>query len=183
MTMGKVFVPDPVKLIFGVMWNQATDPVNVISFLENTWGEIESQSVVFDFGFTDYYLDESGPNLKKQYIALRNVVDINHIPEIKINSNILENKFFTLDDHRSVNLDPGYISEAKLVMATTKNLPHRVYIGLNMFADLQMIYKKPSFRPTPWAFGDIKQDALIAFFNEVRENYMRQLKSLRANAV
>ncbi len=177
--MGQIVKPGPVKLIAGLMWNTEATLEEILEKL-SVFGVVESRTETFDFNFTEYYLSESGSNLKKIYLTFRDLVGIDDIPELKLKANVFEEANYTREGKRFVNFDPGYISEAKLVMATTKNLPHRVYIGQNLFADLQLIYKKPTFRTIPWTFADIKQEAVIAFFNGVRDVYMKELKSLKS---
>lgn len=79
-----------------------------------------------------------------------------------------------------MNIDPGYIADAKLVMPTTKNLSHRIYIASGIYADQQLMYYGKSFHPMPWTFADYKQPAVIDFFNRVRSRYFEKLKETGA---
>lgn len=181
--MGAILKQEPVKLICGLFWNPEVNPETIYRVIEAEWGPMDARSPVFDFDFTAYYHDEMGAVIQKQYVSFEKLVDIETIADYKIRSNALEDQHFTRNGKRAANVDPGYIADAKLVMATTKNLPHRVYIGKNIYSDLQMMYKKPTFFPIPWTFADVKQPALIEFFNHVRETYIRQIKTLRQNEV
>lgn len=172
--MGKIVEPSKVKLIAALLWNASVRIEDVYRRIEKEWGAIEKYSTAYDFIHTGYYQDEFGDRLKKQFVSFEKPVNIDAIPEIKIRGNELENEF-ARDDHRCVNIDPGYIGNAKLVMPTTKNLPHRVYIGKNIYADLQLIYKKPTFQTILWTFADYKEPFNLEFFNKVRDRYMEQL--------
>jgi hypothetical protein len=174
--MGKILHAPKVKLICAVLFSsdQPLDPVMTI--LKKHWGPIDEQSRIYEFHHTLYYRDEFGDALKKQFVSFEDLVDIDRMPDLKIESNAME-QGFAAGGRRTVNIDPGYIANAKLVMPTTKNLPHRVYIGKNIYADLQLIYKKPTFHPIAWTFADYKEPFLIEFFNAVRENYMTRMKS------
>lgn len=176
--MGSIKHQQPVKLICGIFWTETIGVSQILDVLQKTWGPIDSFGPIFPFNHTKYYDDEMGSDLEKQYVSFENLVDIDTMPDIKILSNSLEKPFFA-DGKRHVNIDPGYIADAKLVMPTTKNLSHRVYIGKNIFADLQLMYKKESFHFTPWTFNDVREPLNIAFFNTVRATYMEQLKLLR----
>ena len=172
--MGQIVEPSKAKLIAALLWNEAVNISEVYARLEKEWGPIDAYSAVYDFIHTGYYKDEFGERLKKQFVSFERLVDINTIPDIKILGNELENGFHT-GQNRAVNIDPGYIANAKLVMPTTKNLPHRVYIGKNIYADLQLIYKKPTFQTILWTFADYKEPFNLEFFNKVRDRYMEQL--------
>lgn len=179
--MGKIVSPVRVKLICAVLWNESAGINAVYQKLSANWGPMDMYSTVYDFKHTEYYADEFGEHLKKQFVSFENLVDIDEIPFIKIHGNELEEQFMT-GKNRNVNIDPGYIANAKLVMPTTKNLPHRVYIGMNIYADLQLIYKKPSFQTILWTFGDYKEPFNLEFFNKVRERYMEQISSDRKSS-
>lgn len=172
--MGQIVEPPKVKLIAALLWNASVRIEDVYLGIEKEWGPIEDRSVVYDFIHTEYYKDEFGERLKKQFVSFEKLTDINTMPDIKIRGNVLEDEFLQ-DKIRTVNIDPGYIANAKLVMPTTKNLPHRVYIGKNIYADLQLIYKKPTFQTILWTFADYKEPFNLEFFNKVRDRYMEQL--------
>lgn len=172
--MGQIVEPTKVKLIVALLWNDRIKIDEVCNRLEKEWGTIDARSTEYDFVHTGYYKDEFGERLRKQFVSFEKLVDINLMPDIKIRGNEMEDGFLQ-GKNRAVNIDPGYIANAKLVMPTTKNLPHRVYIGNKIYADLQLIYKKPSFQTILWTFADYKEPFNLEFFNRVRERYMVQL--------
>jgi hypothetical protein len=43
---------------------------------------------------------------------------------------------------RPLNLDPGYLTEAKLVLATTKDRNHRLYLDRGIFAEVTLCYQR-----------------------------------------
>jgi hypothetical protein len=174
--LGTIHSHPPVKLIIGVL-RCADQPVEDIHrAIENRWGPIESQTDGFDFSHTSYYEDEMGRGLIKHYLGIGLLVDVDRMTAIKIESNDME-KEFTKDGRRRANIDPGYLADAKILMMTTKNLAHRVYVGRNLYVDLQLIYKKDSYYPMPWAFADMREPAVIRFFNAVRKRYQEQLRT------
>lgn len=172
--MGKIVEPSKVKMIAALLWNETVVISNVYDRLEKEWGSIDARSTVYDFTHTGYYKDEFGQQLKKQFVSFEKLADIDAMPDIKILGNKIEDEF-NFGGKRTVNIDPGYIANAKLVMPTTKNLPHRVYIGKKIYADLQLIYKKPTFHTILWTFADYKEPFNLEFFNKVRDRYMEQL--------
>ncbi len=174
--MGILHPHPPVKLICGLLCHP-DQPVQAVHLaIEKRWGPIAAQTEWFDFSHTPYYRKEMGDGLKKQYLSIDPLVPIDRMPEIKLESNETE-KRFTRDGNRRANIDPGYLADAKILMITTKNLAHRVYVGRNLFVDLQLIYKKDSYYPMPWAFADMREPKVIQFFNTVRERYQEQLRA------
>ncbi len=77
---------------------------------------------------------------------------------------------------RPVNLDPGIIEPSKLVLATTKNYSHRIYIGNKMFAEVTLIYEKGSWQHFDYTYPDYRQPAYHDFFTKVRNRLVEQLK-------
>ncbi len=174
--MGTVRPHPPVKLICGILICPDQDAVSVHSAIGDAWGPMDGQTEWFAFEHTRYYETEMGTGLQKRYVSFENLVPVDGMTEIKHRSNQLESAFLQ-DGGRRVNIDPGYLADAKLLMMTTKNLAHRVYVGGNLFVDLQMIYKEDSYMPMPWAFADIRQPQILHFFNQTRLRYRDQLRA------
>ena len=117
---------------------------------------------------------EMGDNLTKLFLVFARLINPIVLPDIKNNTNLLE-KDFSRDERRQVNLDPGYISEAKLVLATTKNYAHRIYLDKGIFGDIHLAYTNQSFQKQPWTYPDYQQKEIIDFFNDVRQKYLHQI--------
>jgi hypothetical protein len=75
-----------------------------------------------------------------------------------------------------VNLDPGYITAAKLVLASTKDFAHRVYVGKGIYGDVQLRFRDDAFRPVEWTYPDYRTDLAIDFFQNVRQNFINEEK-------
>lgn len=175
--MGNIMTPPPVKLIAALMINEQAPLEDVMNVLQEQWGPADMQTEWFDFSHSDYYEKEFGRGLKKKYLSFENLFSIELMPDYKIWSNSVEERFLK-ESGRTVNIDPGYIADAKLILATTKNLAHRIYIGKSIYADQQLIFRDRTFWPMPWTFADMKQEMSIRFFNGVRRKYQEQLKAL-----
>jgi hypothetical protein len=147
---------------------------DVLVILKGKLGEIDLKSKIFDFVYTDYYQKEMGDQLKKVYISFEPLFYSEKMPEIKIYTNLLE-KQFSVGNKRKVNLDPGYIEKAKLILVTTKNYSHRIYLGSGIFGDLQYRMMSGSFQWTDWTYPDYKEDEVVHFFKRVRDRYCREV--------
>lgn len=97
-----------------------------------------------------------------------------YLSEIKLATNYIERDFMEAGKRR-VNLDPGYLTAAKLVLATTKDYSHRLYLGRGIFGDLHLRFEAGTFRPQPWTYPDYQEPFVLEFFNRVRETYLQQL--------
>ena len=82
-----------------------------------------------------------------------------------------------LDLPRAVNLDPGVIEASKLILATTKNYSHRIYIGEKMYAEVTLVFDKGGWCPLPYTYPDYKQQCYFDFFDKARTRLLEQLKS------
>ena len=80
---------------------------------------------------------------------------------------------------RPVNLDPGYIEPSKLVLASTKNFAHRIYIGKKIWAEVTLVYNKGKWIPFEYTFPDHKEERYHDFFSQVREKVVSQIKALK----
>ncbi|HIC91403.1 MAG TPA: DUF4416 family protein, partial [Syntrophaceae bacterium] len=93
----------------------------------------------------------------------------------KLYTNSIE-KHFCIDHKRRVNIDPGYITPERLVLATGKNYSHRIYLRDGIYADLTLIFKKGSFRPLEWTYPDYATSQVIELMNAIRKRYISQLR-------
>jgi len=173
--MGTIKEHLPVKYFAGLTYNSSVNLDEVLSVLEQKFSAIEIKSHIYDFsGFTDYYESEMGKDLKKHFIVFAKLQSPELLPKFKIATNNIENQFLG-KENRQINIDPGYISEAKVVLATTKNYDHRIHLTNGIFADLHLRFSQKTFHAQPWTYPDYKQQSIIEFFNEMRQRYFHQL--------
>jgi hypothetical protein len=75
-----------------------------------------------------------------------------------------------------VNLDPGLLGQANLVLATTKNRAHRIPLSEGIYAELTLMYANKQFKSFPWTYADYTSEEVKLLFASWREQYRRQLK-------
>ncbi len=165
----------PVKLIVGMFTGQEELFDTARTELRKAYGPIDHISPVWPFDFTTYYAEEFGENLLRQFITFSELIDPARLSETKLFTNGLEEEFAS-GSKRQINLDPGYIDLSKLVLATTKNHQHRIYLGHGIFAEVTLRFTRKSFRPWEWTYPDYRTDHYIQFFNQVRQTYIEQLR-------
>jgi hypothetical protein len=174
--MGKIEQPRPVLLIAAVTSRNADAFEWTLQQTEPHWGPIALKSPIFDFTETSFYTESMGTDLKKQFIAFENLFDSGEIASTKHISNDLEATYASTSDHaeeRPVNIDPGYITEAKLVLVTTKDRDHRIYLRDGIYAEVTLHYRAKQWHSSRWTYPDYQREDFQAFFNDCR-SYLRQ---------
>jgi len=177
--MGKIKNPKKVKLFIGAIFSQESKLIleDLKEKLVKKFGPIDLESKIIPFDCTTYYEKETGPHLQKIFFSFKRLIDPERLAEIKIWTNQLETKlaqrYKTFP--RPVNLDPGYLTLANLVLATTKGQAHRIYLRKGIYAEVTLLYQKGKFVPLPWTYPDFRQDSYHQFFLEVRKIYKKQL--------
>ena len=172
--------PRPVKLFIGILAASEDCLRAAIEVLTSEFGKVDLQSDVWPFGMTDYYNEQTGPNILRQFVSIEKLIDPGKLAKIKHITNKLEQKLaqkMDIDLPRPVNLDPGLIEPSKMVLATTKNYSHRIYISKKMYAEVTLIYDKGKWRPFDYTYPDYRQQCYHDFFNKVRTRLLEQLKS------
>ncbi len=176
--MGEIRNQRPVLLIAAVA---SRYPVAIDSWTRdiasNAWGPIALESEMFDFNETHFYTDSMGENLKKKIFAFENLIDPAGIADTKILSNRWELDFARQNDlpeSRPLNVDPGYLTEAKLVLATTKDRDHRIYLRDGIFAEVTLHFTQGSWKNSRWTYPDYQRADYQQFFSQCRD-YLRHI--------
>lgn len=175
--MSRLTEPAPVKLFTGVIYGPSSPIDECIRSLEEGIGEIGFISGDMPFEFTRYYEDEMGPGLKRVMIAYRKLIKREEIVGTKIFTNKLE-KVFSYEDKRTINIDPGYIAQEHIILATGKGFSHRPYLGRGVYADLALLYVKDDFRKLEWTYPDYGSGEMMELFRKLRREYAGQLKEV-----
>ena len=170
--MGQPKLANKVKLFVAITFNNQTNYQKVKHILKQQFNQIDLESEIYDFNFTDYYEKEMGTNLKKQFISFQQLIKPENLIEIKLWTNEVE-KQFIINDKRQVNIDPGYLTSAKVVLATTKNYSHRIYLGKGIYGDVHLRFVNRRFQTCEWTYADYKQTLAIEFFSCVKKIYMK----------
>jgi len=151
------------------------------------WGEIDIHSETMPFRQTTYYEKEMGAALLKKFVSFTPLIDPGQLAAVKHQSNHLETQLAQTDPAqaipvpRPINLDPGYIDPGKLVLATTKNYSHRIYIGDSMYAEATLHFHKGTWQSWPYTYPDYAGENYHDFLNRTRQRLMEQLSSLNQN--
>jgi len=167
--------PEPAKLVIGVFLKDKSLLKPVADALGETFGKIDLISPWLSFDFTDYYESEMGRPLYRRMISFIAHIRQADLADIKRHTNAIEGDF-AVAGKRRVNIDPGYLIQARFVLATGKNYSHRIYIGKGIYADLTLIYAGGEFTPLPWTYPDYRHVSMCEYLARVRKKYVHDLK-------
>jgi hypothetical protein len=177
--MGSITPPAPVLLILAAFSRHGAALDWARQRAEAAWGPVALASERFSFDATDYYEASMGAGIFKCFFAFERLIDPALIVERKLEANAWEAEYAKNSDHvepRPLNLDPGYLTPAKLVLASTKDHAHRLYLSRGIFAEVTLFYKHRSWQARDWTFPDYQRADYQQFFTSCRE-YLRKLPS------
>lgn len=172
--MGKVRIPERVKLITGLISGEAELFKITQRILEKIFGRVDYESSPLDFDCTDYYAEEMGGRLKRKFFSFKPLIDPTNIYKAKLKTNTLEWRLSRFGKRR-INIDPGYVDLSKLVLLSTKDYSHRIYLQKGIFAEAALFYRDRTFNPWPWTYRDYKSEDYIKIFNSIREIYKENI--------
>lgn len=177
--MAQIRVPDPVKLFVGVLTSLPRLLPEIEEKLVSLAGTIDSRSTQFDFDFTNYYDREMGTPIYRYFFSFEKLITPSALAEIKAKTNDLESGFAVrqAEVQRPVNLDPGYLEQSKIVLASTKNFYHRILISGGIYAEVTLHFAGKEWRTFPWTFPDYKTVGYQSYFSSLRKIYRSQLLS------
>ncbi len=174
--MGTPLQPLGVKIFTAVMYKSSFDPEPVLRKLDDRFGKRECVYGPIPFSWSDYYKSEMGDILLKIYIGYETLIERQELPSIKLFTNSIEDEF-AINNMRVVNIDPGYLSRDKVVLATTKDFYHRLYLGEGIYGEVTLHYKRGQYRFFSWTYPDYRQEAIYKFFEKSRASLVMQLRN------
>ena len=174
--MASIKFPKPAKLVVGLISGEEDLFTQIKVSLIKKFGKIDFESETLPFNHTDYYKDEFGENLKRKFFSFKRLIDPGKLKNIKLYILRLERKC-SKDGRRKINIDPGYLALSKLVLSTTKDYFHRVYLGKGIFAEVTLHFQDKTFQGFEWTYPDYRSKAYIEIFNKIREILRSQIKN------
>jgi hypothetical protein len=171
--VGQIHSPSPVLLVIAASARYVETLEWARTRCIDHHGPIALASDAFDFTETEYYADTMGADLKKRFLAFERLIDPAALPDIKRQTNEWEAEYAALAHHaesRPLNLDPGYITPAKLVLASTKDHAHRIYLRDGIYAEITLAYRARRWQPREWTYPDYRRVDFQDFFTQCRNH-------------
>jgi Domain of unknown function (DUF4416) len=180
--MAEPSLPDPGLIIVAAFSRHKEAIAWARKCLEEALGPVGLASEPYPFHHTTYYEREMGPGLEKQFLAFRELVYLGGLPPLKRFTNDLERQLASTADYaeqRPLNLDPGYLTLGKFMLATTKDQAHRIYVGDGIYAEVTLRFHGGAFEPWPWTYADYREPHVRAFLKQARDFYRQRLLAIQ----
>ncbi|MCK4640128.1 MAG: DUF4416 family protein [Candidatus Marinimicrobia bacterium] len=173
--MGIIKTPPCAYPFVAIMFSTPEQLQQVLGHLTERLGAVWGSGLSYKVtDFTNYYVKEFGADLQKQFFIFEKPVNLEAFNQIKIQTNQIETEIdSTISNRRVVNIDPGYLTPAKLVLFSAKNFSHRIYTGNGIFAEVTMLYAHGKFVRLPWTYNDYYWDINLKFLHEMRAKIVK----------
>jgi hypothetical protein len=174
--MGDITEPAPVLLVLAAFSRHRDGLEWGLERATAEFGKVALASERFAFAETDYYEPTMGPGIEKCFWAFERLIDPAALPALKVATNAWEAEYAKSAGHvesRPLNLDPGYLTPAKLVLASTKDHAHRIYLSRGIYAEVTLFYKDRRWQHRDWTFPDYRRADYQQFFSQCRD-YLRR---------
>ena len=170
------------KLIIGVIYHDPDVFEQAMSLLIEKFGPTDLRTEEFSFSeeFSTYYDSELGGEGRRIIFSFRDTVEPDRQAEIKSFTNELEARF-SKDGKRAINLDPGFISHGRLMLATTKETGFRIPLSDGIYTELTLFYARGGWHTLPWTYRDYQSERVQRFLTEARKIYLAQRKEQKGD--
>jgi hypothetical protein len=166
--VGKIKNPEPALLFISTLFSNEDAFNRSREILKENFRETLFVSPSLPWDYSSYYRDEIGWPLSRQFIFFKNLIDPGLLADIKIKTNEIEASLSS-EGKRSINLDPGYLTLSKVVLASTKNYAHRIYLGKGIYGEVTLIYRDDTYKPNLFTYKDYQDRTHIDIFMKVRK--------------
>ncbi len=157
----------PATLFMGVLF-AADEPLRgAVALLRDDFGPLEWMSCPRIFSETSYYEREMGSPLFRLFMSFRRLFPQEDLAAVKERTNEIE-RLFLQGGRRTINVDPGVLSEERLILATGKNAAHRIPLRGGIYAEVTLIYHKGCYQPLAWTYPDYRDPRLLHFLGVLR---------------
>lgn len=153
-----------------------------IETIAEGWGAAHVASAEIPFQAGGYYTPTMGDNLRKKLVAFGDFQDPAGLADWKRQTNQWEAEYAARSnfaESRPLNLDAGYVTQAKLVLATTKDRDHRIYLRDGMFAEVTLTYVGKRWQHHRWSYPSYRTDEVAKFAAACRSRLRKHLQATR----
>ncbi|MCE5194405.1 MAG: DUF4416 family protein [Nitrospiraceae bacterium] len=167
--MAKIKSPAPALLFCGILYSDETNFIESKELLIKLFGYLSMETQPYRWNYSDHYKEEMGLDIMRTFLFFEKLINPGELAEIKTRTNKIE-EMLSVNNRRKVNIDPGYLTLHNVVLATTKNYSHRIYIGKGIYAETTLIYKKgETYIPSIFTYSDYQNEKTVQMFEKARE--------------
>ena len=172
--MLRSYEPPPGRLIISVINSSRDALADAVKALERKFGRVECETADIPCVNVECYQEEMGTDLSRRLFSFESPVPRAALAEIKQACARIEPMFADrMQDFyfRTVNIDPGILVPDNLVMTSSHERKHRVYLGHGVFAEVCLIHVNGHFSRLPWTHPDLCHPEAIELLNRVRGTF------------
>jgi len=141
----------------------------VRGLIEREFGALHPQGTSPEYPFpeTKAYARTMGSNLSRKFFVLAKPWPQDGLAEAKLRAIEMEESIegeSSWEVARPVNIDPGLLAESRIVLATTKERPHRLYRTRGVWEEVTLLRRQGTFEVLPWTYPDFRSSAYHEFF-------------------
>lgn len=166
--MGRPAPPERTLLFVGALYNEKAYLSMAKERLKSSFGEVVMESPQYEWNYSDYYMDELGWPINRVFLFFKNKINPESLADVKLLTNGIEEQLSKVGK-RNINLDPGYLTLSKVVLASTKNYSHRIYIGKGIYVEVTLLYRDGRYQPHLFTYKDYASDEYAEIFGEARK--------------
>jgi len=170
-----VAAPPLVKAFAALIFSEPERLEQALARLADAFSPIEQRGAAHAFDETDYYAAEMGTGLQRVLVSFARLEAPGWLVPAKLAAAAIEDAL-RADSRRRVNIDVGYLDLGKVVLASAKARPSKLYLEQGVWADLTLTYADGRFQPLPWSFPDFRSGRYDAELLAMRARYKAQLR-------
>jgi hypothetical protein len=178
--MGIPREPKPAKYFTALLFSDAGLMTAVEADLASLLGTIDGRTDAVPWTVSRFYETEMGTGLLRRFVCFQPLRSPADLSSIKLRTQNIEDRYRSVRSDcsvRRINIDPGYIVAGKVVLASTKNANHRIYLGDGIYAEVTLLYHDGGFHGCPYTYRDYLWPETLAFMRAIRIAYLDQLRS------
>jgi Domain of unknown function (DUF4416) len=170
--------PKPAKYFVGLLSSEIELLDSVETDLTAIFGVIDARSETLPWNLSKFYENEMGAGLLRRFVSFSQLDSPGSLAEIKLQTQEVEGKYRSGGQRpgRRVNIDPGYIEAGKVVLASTKNAGHRIFLRSGIYGETTLLYYDGAFQACPHSYPDYLWVETLSFLTSVRSVYLEQLR-------
>jgi hypothetical protein len=176
--MGFPRSPERAVLFTGALFSSPDVLVSAEPALRENFGDVFFCSPTLPWNHSQYYVREMGSPIYRTFIFFNRIIEPSFIVNAKLTTIEIE-KYFSTDNKRRINLDPGYMTLAKVVLASAKNYSHRIYLGSGIYGELELFYMDNRFNPLPYTYMDYREETVVSVFKDARRLLKKRINQER----
>ena len=169
---------EPVKPFIGVITGHPDLMKELRPHLKRKWGEIDVESSLFPLPRETPHDEDLGPDLYRKLFSFRTLMAPDRLVDAKTWAVSVESRSAwkrLTPATRPLDIDPGYLTLSKIVLASAFDRSHRIALGNGVHAEVLMHWGSRVYTPREWTTPDFRTRPVARFFCQARERLKDQI--------